>query len=115
VPGPNCNGLALPATPPRPWTVYGVRRRALVPQGLSFATAEKDVALSLFGGAGGVFLQVNAAPPARTDVQRMLVVRDPAPRLVPLVGRAIALGGPDLLAVQGIELLDLTVVTIPAR
>jgi hypothetical protein len=115
VPGPNCNGLALPATPPRPWTVYGVRRRALVPQGLSFATAEKDVALSLFGGAGGVFLQVNAAPPARTDVQRMLVVRDPAPRLVPLVGRAIALGGRDLLAVQGIELLDLTVVTIPAR
>jgi len=112
--GPNCNGLALPATPPRPWTVYAVRRRPLVAQGLSFATAERDVSLSLSGGTGGVFLRVAAAA-ARPGVQQMLVVRDPAPRLVPLVGREIALGGRDLTAVQGIELLDLTVMTIPVR
>jgi hypothetical protein len=117
--GPNCNGLALPAVPPRPWAVHGVRRRSLVARGLTFATPEKDVAVSVFGGTAGVFLRVTAAPPLAAGTQRLLVVRDPGPRLVgPVrfeVGGQIALGGHDLGAVQGIDLLELTTVTIPVR
>jgi hypothetical protein len=117
--GPNCNGLALPAAPPRPWAVQGVRRRPLVAQGLTFTTPEKDVALSVFGGTAGVFLRVTATPPAPTGTQRLLVVRDPGARLVgpvPLeVGGQVALGGHDVGAVQGIDLIELTTVTIPVR
>jgi len=50
---------------------------------------------------------------------RMLVVSDPFPRLlgpVPLdTGSEVALGPTDPGAVRAIELLDLTVVTIPTR
>jgi hypothetical protein len=119
VPGPNCNGSALPSTPPGPWLVYGVRRRPLSAQGARYATAEKDLALSAYGGADGVFLRVTAGLPPRAETQRMLVVSDPTPRLVGPVNLAstneIALGRRDLGALQRIELLDLTVVTVPAR
>jgi hypothetical protein len=119
VAGPNCNGAALPSVPTQPWTVYGVTRRPLVSSGGGYATAAKDLAVTLAGEGAGWKVRVATGLPPRADSQRYLVVSDPAPRLLgpaPLgAGGALPYGGSDASRLKSIELLDLTVVQVPTR
>jgi hypothetical protein len=115
VPSPNCSGLALPDKPPPPWKVFGVSRRPLKPSGAGvYATAEGDLVISV--GSGPRPCRVTQGLPDRPDRQRILMFSDPSPRqfgpLSVATGSEIGCNAPGL---QGIELLDLTVETIPSR
>jgi len=113
--GPNCNGAALPATPPRPWVVQGISRRALKATPGAHATVENDLALSVVPGKRPV-VRVTKGMAPRADAQRLLVVSDPWPRMLgplPLTtGSEVACNG---AALKAVELLEVTVASIPAR
>jgi hypothetical protein len=115
IPGPNCNVAALPKTAPPPWVVQGVSRRALKGGIGAYATVENDLALSVAVSPRPVVRVTRGLPP-RADGQRFLIVSDPAPRLVgplPLsTGSEIPCAA---AAVKAVELLDVTVVRVPAR
>lgn len=118
VPGPGCNGLVLPATPPAPWIVHGASRRRLIAVAGGYATAEKDLELSVVSQPGGLSLRVVKGA-VSAGVQRTLIVSDPSPRSIgplPLAaGSLVSLGTRGGQELRGIELLELTQVAIPAR
>lgn len=113
---PNCNNVVLPSAPPPAYNLYGVSRRALVVDAGTFATAKKDLRLSTTTSAGRPVLAVKEglAPPAAGQL-RMLVVSDPQPRLVGPLPLTQGSEVPMPRNVKGIELLELTLVTIPTR
>jgi hypothetical protein len=95
--------------------VQGVSRRPLKSTPGGYATAENDLALSVAAAPRAV-VRVTRGLPARPEAQRMLVVSDPWPRLLgplPLTtGSEVACNG---AALKAVEVLELTVASIPAR
>jgi hypothetical protein len=117
--GPNCDGLRLPATPAPPYVLYGVSRRRLAAAGATWTTDRKDLSLSLRSRPAGLVLLVERGLPAGGPRERRLVISDPVPRLThPLAlipGTEILVQPREASALRAVELLDLTVVTVPTR